>query len=119
MKTIAIILLTVLIGTAAAAPLYSEDISDNPDARVFEGKVTNVDYGGSTLTVQGGVVITFRISRDTKLVRDTYDIRLLDINPGDYVAVSYVREGLKSLVPMKVFSVTVRYQKDSQTPGSW
>lgn len=100
---------------AMAASCGGEEFSDE-DLRVFDGKVANVDTSKSVVTVVGGVQIEFPISPDTKIRQDTpdvnsaYDIKLSDIDAGDYVTVQYYRKGLESRVPAKVLVVTVQYK---------
>ena len=100
------------ISALAIGSFAAEDLDDS-NLRIFEGNVTAVDVGGDTLTVNGAMPITFNISRDTKLVTevDIYaqDIKLSDISRGDYVKVSYVREGQKSRIPDRVLKVSVEH----------
>jgi hypothetical protein len=55
----------------------------------------------------------FQISFDTKLVSEvnmySNDIRLSDINPGDYVTVEYLRGDVDSKEPDKVLKVSVEH----------
>ncbi|MCX5686612.1 MAG: hypothetical protein NTW09_04040 [Candidatus Omnitrophica bacterium] len=86
-----------------------EDL-DDPNLRIFEGKVASVDVTKSTLTVVSGETrIVFPVSLDTKLVKDIYDIKLSGFGTGDYVTVEYLRSGFQSRVPLKVTKVILVY----------
>ena len=119
MKKAIIMSMIVLVALfLAARPSYcqegqGEGPSFDENLRVFDGKVTGVDVGGSTLTVKEQAEITFPISLDTKLVNDINDIKLSDIAVGDYVTVEYTRKGNESRVPVKVFKVTQHYRGTS------
>ncbi len=96
-----------------AASFADEDL-DNPNLRVSEGHVAAVDLSGSTVTVGDSMPITFPVSPDTRLVSDVStspsDIKLSDIDVGDYVTVGYVRNGQDSRIPEKVLKITVEYK---------
>lgn len=101
----------ILIASAMAiGPSNCEDKFAEEDLRVFDGTVTAVDVSGSSLTVKGATEITFPISLDTQLTSDIYDIKLSDVDIGDYVTVQYYRRGSESRVPSKVIKVTVEYK---------
>ena len=117
-NTITVAAVMILMGIAMIPSCYGQNIgSDNDmttdeDLRVFDGIVTNVDVGKSTLTVKGATEVTFPISSDTKILlntfNDVFDISLSDIKKGNYVDVSYRRSGTDSRVPVKVIQVTVQ-----------
>jgi len=102
-------------GMAMAACCAGEEFSDE-NLRVLEGKVVNVNVSKSAITVSGGIQIDFQVSPDTKICRDTpdidfaYDIKLSDIDVGDYVSVEYWCKDTESRVPAKVLAVTVQYK---------
>ena len=103
-----------IVGAAAVIPCHAEEQCADEDLRTFDGKVVNVDTSNSILTVSGVNQIAFPVSSDTKLQKSDFagrsaDIKLSDINIGDYVTVQYCRSGDKSQVPAKVFAVTVEY----------
>ena len=106
-KIIAVLIAVIVFATIAAMPCRGDDQYSDEDLRVFEGKVVNVDVGGSVLTVKGVIQIDFPISLDTKLFRHDADTKLSGINVGDYVTVQYYRSGSESRVPEKVVRVTV------------
>ena len=108
-KIIVIIFIMLSLSAIMIMPSYSDDQCSDEDLRVFEGTVVNVDVGKSMLTVNGTTQIDFPISLDTTLKKDIYDIKLSDINKGDYVTVQYCRQGSDSRVPLKVINVTVEY----------
>lgn len=107
MKLQKILIMTVFSVMLAASCCSGEDIPDS-DLRVFEGRVTGVNISNSTLTVDGGIVITFPISPETKFVKDIYDIKLSDIAVNDYIIVEYLRRGSDSRIPQKVIKVSVQ-----------
>ena len=104
-------------------PCWAEEPYPDEDLRVLEGTVTAIDTSKSTLTVSGGVEIAFQISNDTKLLDGTgladsdYDIKLSEINVGDYVTIKYVRKGQESRVPYKVLKVVVEEKKKAGIMG--
>jgi len=109
-RAIVSIAIALIVGVIAILPCRGDDPTYDPDLRVFEGKVVNVDTTRSVLTVKGALEIEFPISSDTALQRDIYDIELPDISTGDYVTVQYYRSGSESRVPSKVVMVTVEYR---------
>jgi hypothetical protein len=112
-KTAAFFLLSLTMLSIIAPLSFSDEDLDDPDLMVFEGKVSDVDLGRSLLTVDGASSAVFQISFDTKLVSEvnmySNDIRLSDINPGDYVSVEYLRGGVDSKEPDKVLKVSVEH----------
>lgn len=110
MKKIVIIAVFMILSVTIASELChcqnNYDSSDE-DLRVFDGKVVNVDTYKSILTVKGVGQIDFPITSDTSIQSDLYDIKLSDIDLGDYVTVQYYRSGSESRSPMKVLIVTV------------
>ncbi len=97
----------IAAGIFAIGACYAEEQYSDSNMRVFDGKVASVDTSRSTVTVNGPIQIEFPISSDTELRKDTYGIKLLDINVGDYVTVQYYRSGSESRIPAKVTKVTV------------
>ena len=112
-KTAAFFLLSLTMLSIIAPLSFSDEDLDDPDLMVFEGKVSDVDLGRSLLTVDGASSAVFQISFDTKLVSEvnmySNDIRLSDINPGDYVTVEYLRGDVDSKEPDKVLKVSVEH----------
>lgn len=102
--------LAVSVFMQPAVSSGDEDL-DNPNLRVFEGLVLSVDRGGSTITVNAGIPMIFPVSRDTVLRSEanmySIDIKIQDIDVGDYVTVEYIRKGEDSRVPMRVVRITV------------
>ena len=114
MKTTIVLLFITLVVAIACVPCYSEYQEATDDDRTFEGKVMAVNVAQSTLTVNDTVDIVFPISADTKLTQDINDIKLSDIEVGDYVSVSYVRSGDDSRVPAKVKNVVLEYDDSKE-----
>ena len=118
-KILAIMVFAAIASMMITAPSHGEYESANPDQRVSEGRVVAIDTANSILTVNGVTRIDFPISSDTVLKKygsdmEASDIKLLDINAGDYVTVEYVRAGPdESRVPYKVTKVTVQSGKAS------
>ncbi|MDD3904899.1 MAG: DUF5666 domain-containing protein [Candidatus Omnitrophica bacterium] len=106
-KTLIVFCIMITVGICATGVICAWEQTDDPDLRVFEGKITAVDVSNSTITVNGGIEMKFQISQDTDLEKSTYDIKLSDINVGDYVTVEYYRSGSESRVPEKVVRVMV------------
>ncbi len=106
-KNIAVFIV-VLFGFLAVAPAYCQDEERDDNLMVFDGKVVSVDVDKWLVTVEGTDTIVFPISRDTKLQKDVFDIKLSDIKTGDYVNVGYYKDGSGSL---KCVSLTVEYGK--------
>lgn len=113
MKRIAftvLILAASIFAHPAAASFESEDL-DDPNLRVSEGKVVSVDRSNQTITVDAGIPMKFSASRGTKIRSEatmySEDIKLSDINPGDYVTVEYVRKGEETRSPEKTLRITV------------
>lgn len=110
--TKAVTVMAVMIAVCAVMilPCSGFEDLDNPNLRIFEGKVAGVDVTKSTLTVVSGETrIVFPVSLDTKFIKDAYAIKLSDFGAGDYVTVEYVRSGSQSRVPSKVTKVTLVY----------
>lgn len=111
-----ILLILTMVSLSAAIQSFAEEYEPaDENSRVFEGRVVEVNTGASTLTVQGAVKIVFPISNYTEIVKETksmesVDIKLSDIDVGDYVNVEYVLSGLESLKPYKVSKVEVVYK---------
>ena len=112
MKVKIIAVLILVLGAVITAPCYCDYQDSDSELRVFDGKVVDVNIGESLLTVKGITEIVFPISNDTKMIRDIYDIKLSDIDKGDYVTVEYYRRGDTSRVPLDVIKVTVGYKKE-------
>ena len=102
--------LIILAAIMSSALCYGQNRYDDSDQelRTFDGRVVNVDTGKSVLTVKGIAEIDFPITSDTSLRSDIYDIKLSDIDAGDYVTVQYYRSGSESRLPSKVLTVTVQ-----------
>lgn len=108
----AIIAVSVALQAGVCFGQYTKD----EDLRTGEGRVTAVDTGKPSVTVDIGIDVTFPISSDTEFRYGNNDIGLSDIDIGDYVKVEYYRSGLESRVPAKVIRVTLMYKK-SEEPG--
>ena len=108
-KTIMFTAAILIFSGIMTGPCYCEALTDQ-DLRVFEGNVTAVDMNSSILKVKGFEEIAFPITNETKIVHDTRDIRLFDLEIGDYVTVQYYRHGSESRVPYKVIMVSLIYK---------
>jgi hypothetical protein len=105
--TATVLSICLILSGLSWAEEYSES---NNDQRIYEGKVVAVNLSKPSLTVKGVEEIEFPISADTNIKSDINDIKLSDINVGDYVTVDYIRFGSQSRVPSKVSNVTVEYR---------
>lgn len=116
-RMVMIVAIAAAISAMTAMPCFSDYNYDNENMRVFEGKVTKVDVGKALITVKGSMEMEFTVSSDTQLTQNTpgttADIRLSDIDIGDYVSVQYYRKGDESRVPAKVMAVIVEYKAKS------
>lgn len=102
------VFLTVIFILISISGYCAADYTDQ-DARIYDGRVTSV--GRSDLTVKSAFEIKFPVSLDTEIKnRDNMDIRLSDIDVGDYVTVEYFRRGQDSRTPDKVMKITVQYK---------
>ncbi len=106
--TFFIVVLFVFLAVAPACCQYEEK-DDN--LLVFDGKVVSVDVGKSLVTVTGTDTIVFPVSRDTRLQKDVFDIKISDIQTGDYVNVGYYKDAEGAL---KCVSITVEYDKSRE-----
>jgi len=111
MRKLWVIIPVLIISFVVVGVLRAQYQYDNQDSRTFEGTVTAVDIGNSSLTVKGVTDLTFPITGDTKFTKDINDIKLSDIKAGDYVSVDYQRDGSQSRKPAKTMHVTVKYGK--------
>jgi hypothetical protein len=70
----------------------------------FEGRVVYVDVQGAAITVKGATTMTFAVPEGTMITKDEYDIRLSDIEVGDYVKIGYYRseKGMIGVVSVRV-----------------
>jgi len=109
-RAVAVMAVMITACVVVTMPCSGFEDLDDPNLRIFEGKVAGVDVTKSTLTVvSGDIRIVFPVSLDTKLVRDIRDIKLSDFGVGDYVTVGYLRSGSQSRTPLKVTKVTLVY----------
>lgn len=109
-KTIALgIFIIAMFLTTVSLCADWQDLDDE-NLRTFQGNVTAVDIGGSSITVQATISAVFPVSLDTLLKKDDIDIKLSDINVGDYVTIEYYHDGSENKIPVKVLSVTVEYE---------
>jgi len=83
---------------------------DDENLRTFQGTVTAVDLAASTISAQATISAVFPISSDTSLKKNDIDIKLSDINIGDYVTIDYYHDGSGNMKPVKILSVTVEYE---------
>lgn len=88
------------------------------DLRMAEGNVTAINAVNSSISLQGGIDMTFNLSSDTEIRYGGNIINLSDIGIGDYVTVSYYRRGTDSRIPAKVISVTVKYKRSGRSDFS-
>jgi len=101
------IMAIVLFGMAALA--YADQDYREEDLRIFDGKVVALDIQNGTITVKSALEKTFKISKNTQLIDDIYDIELSDLDLGDYVTVEYVE---KEGAPIEVLTITKEYNND-------
>ena len=86
-KTLAVIFAAVLVFSAGSVCRCD----DSPqDLKSLSGKVTNVDWVGSLLTVDGGDEITFYVPSGMDIRCGTEMVSLTDLAQGDQVLVKYV-----------------------------
>lgn len=81
---ISIFLITIL---TACMPLYCQD---SGNLMTFDGNVVSVDPQNSKIVVQTSETFTFSVSSDAKIINeDGFDVKLSDVNPGNYVTLDY------------------------------
>ncbi|MDD5422369.1 MAG: hypothetical protein WC592_07750 [Candidatus Omnitrophota bacterium] len=106
-KNIAVVL-TVMMCAAAATPCYCQDEAEGRELMTVEGYVTTVDDRGSQIKIRGIKNTGFSIDKNATITaEDASDIKLSDINKGDYVAIEYYDEPSGSSV---VTSIAVQYK---------
>jgi hypothetical protein len=111
MKTPLVITVAVLaLSMFAPADCICDTYTSDPDLRTYDGYVSAVDLQAQTLTIQGAIDLVFPISPDTAFKQDDNEIKLSDLEIGDYVKVEYYRLGIESRVPLKVIRVTLKYK---------
>ncbi|MDD5681190.1 MAG: hypothetical protein PHI59_08130 [Candidatus Omnitrophica bacterium] len=114
-KAVTVMAVMITVCAVMVLPCCGFEDLDDPNLRIFDGNVDSVDVSKSALTVMSGETrIVFPVSLDTKLIKDTYDIKLSDISAGDYVTVEYLRAGSESRAPLKVTKVTLVYDASSR-----
>ncbi len=95
MKIILILTLILIIsvcGAGLSLAQYGDQgsaVCEDANLRTFDGTVLSVDVVGSSLTVKGIQQRKFIISSGTKLTKNIFDIKLSDVNAGDYVTIGY------------------------------
>ena len=62
---------------------------DNRELKTFHGNVTEIDWVGSLLTVEGVDEITFFVPSDVKIKKGAEDTSLSDIELNDSVLIKY------------------------------
>lgn len=99
--------------TTAPVSSWSDEDLDDPNLRVFEGKISAVDIGSSSISVAGAVPAKFIVSGDTEIISevDMYseDIGLSGLNVGDYVMVEYVSQDEEGRTFDKVLRISVEH----------
>ena len=84
--------------------------NDIPDDKMetFNGRVVSVDTGKPSIMVRGATDRTFLILPDTKIFNDTDEIKLSDINVGNYAVVGYYKDeaGIR-----KATTISVEYNQ--------
>lgn len=82
------------------------------EASTFSGEVTSVDLDKSVVTVKNAITVAFPVTADTVLSKGGFDIKLNDINVGNYVTAGYYdNDNDLSNGPSKVLSIMVDYDK--------
>lgn len=87
----------MIAGTAVQS--YSEDSLEAGRAMIMQGEVTAMDWVGSVLMVDE---IEFSIPSDVKVVKGTDEVSFSDVELGDNVTVTYVREKDGSLRAVRI-----------------
>ena len=106
-----VLFIVALLIILAVLPSYCRDDDQPDDVMVFDGKVVSVDIGRSLVTVEGTGTMAFPVSKDTRLQKDVFDIKISDINTGDYVNVGYYTAKGGEL---KCVSLTVEYGSEDE-----
>ena len=90
MKTILSICVALLIIFASGVPVHCQDDPLVEDVKTIDGNVVSVDSPNSQIVVKSIVVMTFSVPSSAKIINaDGLDIRLSDVNAGNYVTVDY------------------------------
>lgn len=100
----------VVMSTMTAGDCLCDTYTSDPDLRTYDGYVSAIDLQAQTLTIQGAIDLVFPMASDTEFKQDDNDIKLSDLEVGDYVRVEYYRLGVESRMPLKVIRVTLRYK---------
>lgn len=105
-KNIAAIL-AIMICAAVVTPCYCQDEAKGRELKTIEGYVTMVDDHKSQIKIRGIKNTVFSVDKDATITEDANDIKLSDIDKGDYIAVEYYDEPSGSAVAT---SIEIQYK---------
>jgi len=88
-KKIPVFLTTGILILTASFSFSQQEYVEGKEVLTLSGRVESVNPSGSTIVVKDVNEVRFQVPPDAKLVKDIYDIKLSDINTGDYVTVEY------------------------------
>ena len=96
-KIIAFILMT-LLSVFVISDCYAQD----QELMTVAGKVTKVDASRSTITVKLANESTFSVPSSTPIICDAKDIRLSDVETGQYVTVEHYKDPSGNLIATNI-----------------
>lgn len=86
-----IIGLLIVLSSPAAIHCQGDTLVDN--IKTLDGNVASVDVQNSQITVKSSEVFTFFVPSNAKIINaDGFEIRLSDVNAGNYVTVDYFND---------------------------
>ena len=90
MKRILSIAFALYIISASIVPAHCQDDPLLEGMKTIDGNVVSVDFQNSQIVVKSSQIMTFSVPSDAKIVNaDGFDMRLSDVNAGNYVTVDY------------------------------
>jgi len=87
-RTISGVLFLACLALSASAA-YSSDWGADDNFTTIDGTVSSVDTLDSKITINAVNDLTFSVPINATIKQDIYDIKLSDINVGDYVTIEY------------------------------
>ncbi len=108
MIMVRVISLLMIIGVVMSSPSYCQYDAEEPELKTIGGTVSSISVAKSVIVIQAGNTFTFSVSPQATITRDIYDIKLSDINVGDYVTVEYYDDASGSHIAT---GISVEYGK--------
>lgn len=102
MNKIMALVLTALLSVFIISDCHSQDDTEGPELTTVSGKVVKIDAVNSAITIRLANDITFSVPLNTPVLSNAQNIRLSDVNIGQYATVEHYEDPSGKLIATKV-----------------